>query len=415
MSRRISGAVFWGLVFVAFGTLFLARNLGYPVPLWTVVARYWPVLLIVWGVFKLADALRAEPGEKRSLFSGGDVAAIILVIVFGSLITLAADMNPDLGKIFNTQNFDVWDITGNNFTFTERHVLAVGANPAIEVEGNFGDVEITRSDSNEITLDVNKTIRASDQSEGERLSSSFVYSIADIGGNGQNKYKIASNSSRRYKAALTIRVPASSSVSVENRNGGVTIRGIDGNQEINNRFGDVEVQGIKGTVKIQNRNGTVHVEDIGDTVTISNSFGPINVSNVRGELKIDGRNNEIDIEHVDKDIEVESAFQNVDIDDPKGAVKVKSRNGEVSVRLLQPPTRDVSISSEFGDVNIEFPDGSTFTADVHTRHGEVHSDFSELQSNSHNADHSLNGRVGTGGPTIKVESRNGEIRFTKRG
>jgi len=168
MSRRISGAVFWGLVFVAFGTLFLARNLGYPVPLWTVVARYWPVLLIVWGVFKLADALRAEPGEKRSLFSGGDVAAIILVIVFGSLITLAADMNPDLGKIFNTQNFDVWDITGNNFTFTERHVLAVGANPAIEVEGNFGDVEITRSDSNEITLDVNKTIRAADQSEGER-------------------------------------------------------------------------------------------------------------------------------------------------------------------------------------------------------------------------------------------------------
>jgi len=111
MTRRISGAVFWGLAFVVFGSLFLARNLGYPVPLWTVLARYWPVLLIVWGLFKLVDAFRMETGEKRSLFSGGEVAAVIIVIIFGSLITLAADMSPDLGKLINSRNFDVWDIT----------------------------------------------------------------------------------------------------------------------------------------------------------------------------------------------------------------------------------------------------------------------------------------------------------------
>jgi len=421
VKRRISGAIFWGLVFVVFGSLILARNLGYPIHLWTVFARYWPVLLIIWGLFKLVDSLGLETNEKKSVFSGGDVAAIILVIIFGSLITLAADMSPNLGKLFNSADFDVWDLTGNNFTFTEQHMTDVGPNPVIEVAGNFGDVEIAPGDSNRITLDVRKTIRATDQAAAERLSSEFVFSIVSTGattgatlGEGA-KYRIAASSNRRFKASLTIHVPSHSILSVENRNGSVSVRGLTGNQEITNRFGDIEVHGNTGTVKIQNQNGSVRVDDISDSVTISNNFGPVTVANIRGELKISGRNNEIEVDHVEKDIDVESAYQNVDIRDPLGAVSVKSRNGEISIHLLKRPTRNVSVSSQYGDVSIDLPADSVFSADVRSRYGEVHSDFRELQSNSHNSEHSLDGQVGTGGPSIKVESRNGEIRFTKRG
>jgi len=413
--RRISGSIFWGLVFVTFGSLILARNVGYPIPLWTVLARYWPVVLIVWGLFKLVDSFGVETNEKRPLFSGGDVAAIILVILFGSLITLAADMSPGIGKLFNSHDFDVWDLTGNNFTFTEQHVAEAGPNAVIEVTGNFGDVEIMPSESDRITLDVRKTIRAANQSEAERLSSGFVYAIENAGTSDGMKYRIAASSNRRFKASLSIHVPSRSIVSVENRNGSVSVRGLTGNQEITNQFGDVEVHGITGMAKIKNRNGSVRVDDISDSVTIANSFGPITVANVRGELKISGRNNEIDIDHVEKDVDVESAYQNVDIHDPGGAVNVKSRNGEISIRFLQKPTRNVSISSEYGSLNIDLPADSVFSADVHTRYGSIESDFAELHPTSHNADHVLNGQVGTGGPNIKIESRNGEIRFTKKG
>jgi len=415
MTRRISGTIFWGLVFVAVGALFLARNLGYPVPLWTVFARYWPVLLIVWGLFKLVDAFRMEPAEKKSLFSGGEVAAIIVVILFGSLITLAADMSPDIGKLINSRSFDVWDLTGNNFDFTEQHVMETGPAPVIEVAGNFGDVEILPSDSNQITLDVRKTVRAVNQTEAGRLSTEFVYAITNSGPDEKSKFRIASTYNQRFRASLSIRVPRRSQVSVENRNGNVTVRGLEGNQEIANRFGDVEIHNITGAVKIKNQNGNVRVDDISDSVTISNSFGPVNAANVRGELKITGRNNEIDIDHVEKDVDVESAYQNVTIRDPKAGVKVTSRNGEVSIRLLQPPTRDVSISHQFGSVNIELPAASAFSADVHTRYGSVSSDFPDLRTTSHNADNALSGQVGSGGPNIKVDSRNGEIRFSRKG
>jgi hypothetical protein len=413
--RRISGSIFWGLVFVVAGILVLASNIGYPVPLWTMFSRYWPVLLIVWGLFKLVDSFGAGPNEKRPLFSGGDVAAIVLVIVFGSLITVAANMQPDFGKLFNIHDLDVWDLTGNNFTFTEQQVAETGPNPVIEVAENFGDVEVMPGDGNRITLDVKKTIRAVNQSEADRLSSSSVYSISNTDADGGKKYRIATSSNRRFRASLSIHVPLHSIVTIENRNGNVSVRGLTGNQEITNRFGDVELHGITGTAKIQNRNGAVHVDDVSDSVTIANSFGPINVANIRGELKISGRNNEIDIDHVEKDLDVESAFQNVDIRDPIGGVNVRSRNGEISVRLLHKPTQNISVSSEYGDVTIDIPSDSAFSADVSNRNGSIDSEFSELQNSGHNADHNLNGQVRGGGPNIKVDSRFGQVRLKKRG
>jgi hypothetical protein len=412
--RRISGSIFWGLVFVVFGVLVLARNLGYPIPLWTWFSRYWPVLLIVWGLFKLVDSFGAGANGKRPLFSGGDVAAIILVIVFGSLVTLAANMNPDFGKLFNIHDIDVWDITGNNYAFTEQRTTETGPNPVIEVAENFGDVEVLPGDGNQITLDVKKTVRAANQTEADRLASEFVFSIANTDTDQGMKYRIAASSNRRFKASLSIHVPVHALVSVENRNGNVSMRDITGNQKIANRFGDVELHGIAGTVNIQNRNGSVRVDDVSDSVTVDSSFGSISVANVRGELKISGRNNEIEIDHVEKDLDLESAYQNVEIRDPMAGVNVRSRNGEISLHLLHKPSRDISVNSEYGDVTIDIPAASVFNADVNVRNGSTESDFTELQSTSHNADHTLSGQVGTGGPNIKVNSRFGQVRFTKR-
>jgi len=49
MSRpRSAGSIFWGFLLISVGMVFLLKNLGYEIPVWTGVARYWPVLLILW-------------------------------------------------------------------------------------------------------------------------------------------------------------------------------------------------------------------------------------------------------------------------------------------------------------------------------------------------------------------------------
>jgi uncharacterized integral membrane protein len=44
-----SNKAFWGIVFVLFGLLFLARNLGY-IDLHYTVRTYWPVIVILIGL-----------------------------------------------------------------------------------------------------------------------------------------------------------------------------------------------------------------------------------------------------------------------------------------------------------------------------------------------------------------------------
>src|SRR5437870_6494690 len=114
--RRSAGTIFWGLTLVAIGGLLLANNLGYSIRIWPYIVRYWPMLLIVWGLLKFVDYFRfRRSGDDRPLFSGGEVALLILVIFAGSAITAAAHVSPRLARIFEVGDIDLWDLTGHRY------------------------------------------------------------------------------------------------------------------------------------------------------------------------------------------------------------------------------------------------------------------------------------------------------------
>src|SRR5215467_11055121 len=110
--RRTAGGIFWGCTLMVIGALLLARNLGYNIRIWGYIARYWPVLLIVWGVLKLVDYYRFKnSGDRRSLFSGGEVALLVFVIFAGAAVTTAANLSSNAGAFFETGGVNLWDLT----------------------------------------------------------------------------------------------------------------------------------------------------------------------------------------------------------------------------------------------------------------------------------------------------------------
>src|SRR6266446_4740103 len=124
--HRSAGAIFWGLTLVGIGVLLLLNNMGYPIHVWPYIVRYWPALLIGWGVLKFVDYYRfRHAGDNRPLFSGGEIALLILVIFAGSAITTAANVSPSLANIFEIGDLDLWDITGNSYTFDEHQEVSV--------------------------------------------------------------------------------------------------------------------------------------------------------------------------------------------------------------------------------------------------------------------------------------------------
>lgn len=456
--RRSAGTVFWGLALVAIGGLLLARNLGYAFPIWSYIARYWPALLIAWGVLKLVDYYRfRSAGDGRRLFSGGEVALLIFIIIAGSAVTTATNISPELGNIFEIG--DLWDITGNSYNYEEHREVSVPSGSTIQIVNLYGNVDVRPAESDRITLDVAKTVRASNREEADRLSGDFTFQIKNEG----SMYRIVSNlddftgdgnAGRRrqqFKSSLTVHVPKESALHIENRNGTVTVQDLTGKQSIINRYGGVEVRGITGELQIENRNGSVTVEDVTESVTvhnsysgttakdiggsleiqnrngavdvsgvkgnatISNSYAPISVEDVQGELTVTGRNNGLDLMRIEGDLKAESSYQNVTISDARGAVSINSRNGDLVLSFERPPQKDISISSRYGNVRLELPSTSSFNIDARTEYGSVDTEFEGLDRSTSNRVASLRGRLGSGGPQIAITTRNGDIHLDRRG
>jgi DUF4097 and DUF4098 domain-containing protein YvlB len=455
MSRpRSAGSIFWGLILISVGLVFLLKNLGYEIPIWAGIARYWPILLILWGVIKLFDYARwKRAGQPGPLFGAGEVVLLIIVILSGTALTAAANISPDLNAFWENVGVDIFGITGNEYQYPEGpYEKEVPAGSAIEIVNRYGNIEVTPAETDKITLEVAKTVVAANQQDADELSKAFTYSIVQEG----SRYRIIStfNSQQnmrrwRFKTTLTIRVPNKSSLTVSNRNGNVAVSGLTGDQNLTNAFGEVTVRNITGEIKLRNRNdrviaeditgateivnefgeietrringrldvrgrnGGVELEDIKGDVKVTNAFAPTIAKNIQGSFTVESRNGGVEVTQVESNVSVETQFENVTIDGVKGTVDIDDRNGHVELRYLQPPKNNIRVKNQFGDVKIVLPASSVFSIDARTRHASISSDFEGLNPREDDDREVLIGQLGSGGPEIRIENQNGNISIEK--
>ncbi|HMD31127.1 MAG TPA: toast rack family protein [Candidatus Acidoferrales bacterium] len=83
---RGRGSLFGALFLILLGAIFLYSNLRPEWDPWPLISRYWPLLLIVLGLGKLWDAMRARnapPGTPPVRRSGEGVAIFVLILLVG--------------------------------------------------------------------------------------------------------------------------------------------------------------------------------------------------------------------------------------------------------------------------------------------------------------------------------------------
>jgi len=85
--RSIVGA----LILIVIGALFLYSNLNPAFDPWPLVSQYWPLLLVFIGLGKLWDYYRFRQNPEATggrWFSGGEIAFIVLLILFFGSVSL---------------------------------------------------------------------------------------------------------------------------------------------------------------------------------------------------------------------------------------------------------------------------------------------------------------------------------------
>jgi hypothetical protein len=53
----------WGIILIVIGALFLFNNLN--IGIWEIVARLWPIILILWGAWKLYFGLKERQDHNE--------------------------------------------------------------------------------------------------------------------------------------------------------------------------------------------------------------------------------------------------------------------------------------------------------------------------------------------------------------
>jgi DUF4097 and DUF4098 domain-containing protein YvlB len=134
----------------------------------------------------------------------------------------------------------------------------------------------------------------------------------------------------------------------------------------------------------------------------------------------------IRIENVSGDYSVHNVNGSIDMLDVGGAGTVKTVNGGIQVRFRENPAASSTFASVNGSVELSFQDNLAADFRFKTFNGAVYTDFpmsalpqkpaTEEHRNGKFVFHSdrfTGGRVGNGGPEIKVENLNGDIRVLK--
>jgi hypothetical protein len=246
MSQRRTrfGGVFWVLFLLSIGSVVLLRGLGYPMAVGEEILRYWPASVPAWALVKLID-YRQFRGTDRTLFSRGEVACLVSILIAGSALTTAVRLGSNLSAlgVFG-EDLDLFDVVGESFEFVSTIESEVQPGNRIEIRNQYGSVDVEPGDSANIVVHARTKVRSDDPEEAELMNSEMHFTIRQR----EDGYLIESNQNdlgnsirRRFKSSLQVHVPVNSEISVRNRYGSVQLTGLSGSQEIENRYGDVRV------------------------------------------------------------------------------------------------------------------------------------------------------------------------------
>ena len=467
MKKRV-GTIVWSLILIGLGSLFLLGNFfpelrpwrlmaHYWSAPWLLFAQFWPVIIILWGISKLASYLRSNQDPvagRRSVLSGGDVVLLVFLLIAGTTAT-------NLTKAFHSGSFgwksdkegfrfdiEDWNFPDSRptFEFSEEASQPVSADSAtLEVVNKFGNVALLVHDSRTIKVKLQEKVRADDEGQGREIANQLkiVIDRKDRGFSlSTNRESLPEEWRRGLETHLSVWVPKSMAVtlsndhgqvsldgvsgshSIKNAHGSVTIKNVDGNLRVENRHGPVNVSAITGDCNIKNKYGAVEVEAVGGKTEIENAHGPIdlrklkgvvNLSNrygrilcvdLEGGLVIDGQHAEVRGQNIGGDVQVATAYQNIELENVLGSINVKGQHGDIAIRNSQPQVKPIVIEAEYSGVDITLPKESRFELDASSKYGKFVSGFESVNLSESTAgkDLRVRGSNGTGGPSITIHT-----------
>lgn len=452
------GSIFWALTLIAVGFIFLYQNFNPSIHPWQILAKFWPILIIFWGVSKLIDHLQARlhpDAVPPPLFSGGEVILLLMILILGTIVSRIV-LRPwhQWGQDFGISDEDWGNMFGNTYTYTDNLTYPVKGQSSLILEDQNGDVEMRGAEQSTIEVTIKKVIHADDETAARKLSDQLKLEIVQQGGHYELRSNRRSlpNDGRQVRLDLTVRVPRGTSTQISSEHGDLLIDGLHGDQTLNLQKGDLHVSNVEGLVRVQKSGGSTDIRDVKGNVEVNGRSQDISVAKVEGTVTVKGEypgtvefedisqslrfvssrtdldtqkltgrlsmeTGSLEASGVDGPFQVTTREKDIQINGFKHAVKISDTNGDINLTAAAPPAHPIDVDSKKGEIELTLPANSSFNIDASSRQGEVESDFSapSLKLTKEGDTPKLEGSYGKGGPTIRLATAYGTVRVTREG
>jgi DUF4097 and DUF4098 domain-containing protein YvlB len=437
------------LVLITIGVLFLLRTTGVisfqALRHWMV--RYWPLLLIFWGVAKLLEYVWArQHGEPAPRLGAGSVVLVVFLIMFGTGVTRTADWNwSGIGDQIVVDD-DWGNVFGNHFDFTENFAQPLAGASQIKVLSAQGDISVTPSEDNQVHAVVRKSVHTDSQENANRLNDSTHPKFIQQG----NLWllDLTSGDFEKTRFDLDLQLPKQLTLSLATRRGNLSVSQREGNVDLSTDHGNLSAENVKGVTSLHLRHGSVNVKTVTGNVQVDGEVEDGSVSDVTGTLEFNASyNGNVQLSHIGQRLHFKSVrtdFQlarldgeismghgdirgtalagpvkldtrsnEVHFDEVSGAVEVQDRNGLVSIRP-KAPLGNIDVNNVRGGIEIELPPEAGFRLDAESRDGTI--DVSDFNINVDNQrrDATARATIGKGGPDIRLRTDRGTIQVRKQ-
>ncbi len=436
--RSAVGAVFLLLV----GTLFLVHNFRPDLIQWRLLGKWWPALLILWGVIRLVENLS---GTGRRGFRGGEIFLLILLILLGVGISYAPRI-PDI--IPDTEPEDMpFSESADVTQELPPRTLEPGA--VVRISTGQGDITVDATgDEKQLRVLVRKTgyamseddahARAADVQVNVQQSGRDVSLEAGTRGGREESARVTFEVHLPRNVGLDLRTGrgdvhvngVSGSVTASNTRGDVDVRDVGGDVRVDLGRGDARISQAKGNVHISGKGSEVEVTDVAGAATIDGEFyGPITARNVTKGARFVSSHTDLTIGELpgrmtveSGDVHVENAAgpfllttddKSISLEDLTGRIRVQNKRGDISLRLTGVPKDEIDLSDDSGTIELAIPEKSTFEISATSRSGDIDDEWnpSALRVSRQGNDSILAGKVGTKGPKITLNTSYGPIRL----
>jgi Putative adhesin len=446
--RSIAGPV----VLILMGVLFLCGTMGILEihNLGRLFARFWPALLILWGVIKLIEYEQAKRlGQPARGIGVGGVFLMLFLIGAGLIATQAARVDwKSLGEHIQLGDDQGLDeiFGGSTFDYSDELSQEIPAGSTLHVNDDRGTITINVGDGKAIKVSVRKKVRAEKEQDAESYNSktkpqvTVAEKVVTINANTQGA------GDKGVTTDMDIYVPGNSALVITSGRGDVTIAGMSSNVEVNHHRGEVNISDhtgnvslsldgssarlahVKGDVTIQGKANEVAVEDVDGAVHLNGEFQEsvrlvrvsktVSFRSSRTEMefaRLDGRldldSGDLRADSLSGPMRLTTRSKDIALEGLSGDLRLQDENGTVEVGLHKPG--NIQIDNRKGDVQVAIPPNTPIKIEARTHQGEIESDFEEIKVDNRNNQSSASGSIGTNGPRLVMNCEKGTIEIRK--